>query len=257
MMNGVWHYHPEFEITFTIKGTGKRFVGYSITDYQEQDLVLLGKNLPHCWISNQPSDQIVINFKEDFVGSGFFLSPELNRINQLLQKASYGLVIQEPLKSSLKVKILEMAEYKGFERLQLLLGLLNDIARSSSYQVLTEGNYTLPGDLKNSRRIEQVYSYILNNYNKEISLDEIAGKLSMTKSSFCKFVKKITKKSFGTLLNEVRISQACEMLSSTDKYIAEICYLSGFNNVSNFNKRFKESIGTTPVAYRKNFSSSK
>ena len=77
----------------------------------------------------------------------------------------------------------------------------------------------------------------------------------MTPSSVCKFIKKITKKTYSDLLIETRINEACKLLSDTDKYVSEICYLSGFKNLSGFNRSFKRIMHVTPKNYREIYNS--
>jgi AraC-like DNA-binding protein len=249
---GVWHYHPEYEITLSLKSSGKRFVGYSIDNYSHNELVLLGENLPHCWITNQSTEQYVINFKKDSLGTAFWNSPEFIRINKLLNKSKQGIKFSETTIEKATPLIIQMKELDGFNRLLVLFKLLNLLSLSKNIQLLTFNNYRIKDSLKASNRIEKIYSYIYRNYNSEnISISNLSKELFMTTSSVCKFIKTITKKTFTELLIETRINEACKLLSETDKYISEICYLSGFNNLSSFNRAFKRVMHVTPKEYRK------
>lgn len=251
---GVWHYHPEYEITLTLKSSGRRFVGYSIDDYSAIELVMLGENLPHCWLTDEYTEQYVIQFNKDTLGRTFWETPELTGINNLLNKSKHGIKFDKNTAQFSIPLILEMYQSKGFDRLFSLFYLLNNLANSENNQFLTFQDYSFKDSLKASNRIEQVYSYINRNYkNENMSVVEVSEMLCMTTSSLCKFVKKITKKTFTDLVVDRRINEACKLLRKTDKYISEICYLSGFNNISGFNRAFKKVMNSTPKEYRNIF----
>ena len=95
-----WHFHPEYELTLIVSGEGRRFVGDDISDFAAGDLVLLGRNLPHTWhsraseFSSPPrSHAVCIQFADDFLGAGFFATPELNRVRRLLNAVPWACVL--------------------------------------------------------------------------------------------------------------------------------------------------------------------
>ena len=249
---GVWHFHPDYEITLTVKSSGKRFVGFSINDYFPNELVLLGENLPHCWITNEHTEQYVINFKKDLLGLAFGNFPEFDRINNLLEKSNRGILFNRETTFTATKIIAKFNKLNHFNRLLLLFKLLNLLALSQNKVFITFQDYRIKDSLKASNRIEKIYSYIHSNYNSgHASITALSDQLYMTTSSLCKFIKMITKKTFTELLIETRVNEACKLLSVTDKYISEICYLCGFKNVSNFNRAFKKVMNVTPREYRK------
>ncbi len=252
---GVWHYHAGFEITLTLESSGQRFVGYSIEDYEALDLVLIGENLPHCWITDQKTEQVVINFKKDFLGHGFIERPELKEIYYLLERSKYGIKFGKETLSSAKALVFSIEKSSGFDKLMQLFSLLHLLAHAEdSSKLTTDYDHTLPKSQKASSRIEKVYSYVLNNFrNPNISQAALASDLNMTSSSLCKFVKYMTRKTLFQLILEARVNEACKLLVTSDKYVSEISYHSGFNNLSNFNRAFKKIIGQTPAEYRRSY----
>ncbi|MCB0845369.1 MAG: helix-turn-helix transcriptional regulator, partial [Bacteroidetes bacterium] len=86
--------------------------------------------------------------------------------------------------------------------------------------------------------------------HRPISLEEIAAEINMTVPAFCRYFKKLSGKTFTRFVNEFRVVHACKLLSEKPSSITEICYESGFNNFSHFNKIFKETTGKSPSAYR-------
>lgn len=248
---GVWHFHPDYEITLTLKSTGKRFVGYNISDYYINDFVLIGSNLPHCWITSEKTEQIVLNFKKDLLGGVFWNIPEMKQINQMLDKSKQGIHFDETTAQSALVYILKMEHEIGFKKLSLFFELLYLMANTKKQKMLTFYHHEIKDSIKASNRIEKIYSYILVHYQSDtISFTELSNELNMTKSSVCKFVKKVTKKSFTEIVTETKINHACKLLSETDMFISEICFKCGFNNLSNFNRSFKKLMKISPKQYR-------
>mgnify|MGYP006173569667 CR=1 FL=1 len=256
-----YHYHPAFELTLIISGEGKRFVGNHITDFHPGDLVLLGANLPHCWQNHrqdwltetedaQQAQALVIHFTQDFLGADFFNKPECRAIKQLLEKSRGGFAIQGPTQDRVVREMLALKELNPFTRLMSLLNILHLISTSGAdTQAIdtNEVNYQLSStDLD---RINRIYAYVIANYTQEVHLDEVAHLANMTETAFCRYFKKKTRQTFIDFLNEYRVNQACKSLQ-TSKGVTEICFDSGFNNVSHFNKTFKKVTGKSPKEYR-------
>ena len=252
---GVWHYHSGFEITLTTVSSGQRFVGYNSEPYAPVDLVLIGEKTPHCWITDEHTEQTVINFERDFLGDGFWDKSELSEIQHMLDRSKRGIAFSKEVTDNARKRIRRIESAQKFERLIHFLSLLGMLAHDKGYRYLSSYDEESRGNLKMSNRMETVYSYVLNNYkNPNVSQAELADQLNMTSSSFCKFVKNMTRKTFYDLILEARISHAGRLLVNTDKYVSEICFLSGFNNVSNFNRIFKRVMKKSPMEYRKTYS---
>jgi AraC-like DNA-binding protein len=253
-----YHFHPEFELTLILKSEGKRFVGNQVADFKEGDLVLLGANVPHCWknegIGNENSARsIVVQFKEDFLGEGFFKNVETQPIRSLLDKAKSGILISGKTRDRVAREMIFLQTVPPFQKLLGLLDLLNTIATSNDFQIIDNqpDKYDLSAiDLD---RINKIYAYVIEHYTQDIHLETAAHLTNMTETAFCRYFKKITKKTFLDLVTEFRIKHACNLLNSTDKQVAEVCFESGFGNISHFNKQFKVVTGYSPLNYRKMF----
>jgi AraC-like DNA-binding protein/quercetin dioxygenase-like cupin family protein len=250
-----FHFHPELELTLILKGEGQRYVGGQVNHFSAGDLVLVGSNLPHCWLGNPSENEdkveaIVIQFKENFLGEMFFDLPEMTHLKTLFEKAKAGLSLEGKNKRLIVDKILEMNNLNSTNRLLKLISILEDISNFNcnaidfSFQNL---NYTNSQTL----RFEKVFSYLIANYRQEISLENIASVADMTPTSFCRYFKSITKKTFIEVVVEYRLQYACSMLSKTDAPIHTIAYESGFGDVPYFNKVFKKHMKTNPFGYRK------
>ncbi len=252
-LHQAWHYHPEIEVCFTEKSNGKRFVGNNISNYSEGDLVLFGSNLPHGFTTPNHCEQYVIQLNTDFLGTDFFHKPELNSILAMLNRAKRGLEFSGRTRQRAHRKIRSLLNTEGLPKLLLLLDVLHLLASSKEVKAICTEEYAKDYDASQFNRIKKVYDHIILNYQHEIRVLEIAQTINLTESAFYKFIKKHTKKTFTEIVNEFRINHATKLLISSEMTIAEICYDSGFNNLSYFNRKFKTIIGQTPRAYRANY----
>lgn len=244
-----WHFHPEIEICLTIKSEGKRFVGNDISDYQVGDLVMFGANLPHGFITDLPSEQIVIQMQESFLGDVFLDKPEVKAIKEIFNRAKRGIQFWGATQKRVKGKTERILKLKGFDKLLALLELLHFLANSTDYSYITASSFLPNTKMVELERVQLVYDYILKNYQDQISLNDAAAMLAMTKSSFCRFLKKHAKKTFSQIVNEIRISHACELMIQTDKKISTIAYESGYDDISYFSRTFKKIMQTSPKAF--------
>ena len=251
-----YHFHPEFELTLILKSEGKRFVGNQVTDFGEGDLVLLGPNVPQCWKSNHIGDEnaarsIVVQFKEDFLGKGFFKNTETQHLKSLLDKAKSGVLILGKTRDRVAREMIFLQTVPPFQKLLGLLDLLNTIANSEDLEVIDTQPDKYDLSAVDLERISRVYAYVIEYYTQDIHLEKVARLTNMTETAFCRYFKKITKKTFLDLVTEFRIKHACNLLHSTNKHVAEVCFESGFGNISHFNKQFKVVTGYSPLNYRR------
>jgi AraC-like DNA-binding protein len=259
--NAPYHFHPELELTLIKKSKGTRFIGRQIATFEAGDLVLLGANLPHCWVNStdgsdfttDAAQSIVIQFKENFMGDDFKLIPEMVLIHQLFKKAQSGILIKGKTRALIQEKMQISATLNPFYQLINLLEILYLIANSEELELIDTqfSSYSLSSI--ETERFQKVYAHIIENYTQDIDLETIAAISNLTPTAFCRYFKKITRKTLIEVIIEFRIKHACQLLNSTDKAVADICFDSGFGNISYFNKTFKQVIGHNPLAYRKLF----
>ena len=251
-----WHYHPECEITFIIKGSGILFIGDRVLNYSENELVLIGPNLPHEWRSNikeEPdnySQSIAVHFKPGSLGNDLYKIPEMQPINLLLDHSVRGIAVQyHPVKETVKNKLLQLIETEGIERISLLLSILNSIACTEKIDFLSSTGFVDSIQNDHDHRINKVYKYVMTNFKNQLSIDQIAAEISMTSTSFCRFFKKRTNKSFVQYVNEIRVGYACKLLYEDKFSISQVAFECGFDNLSNFNKQFKKIKQVTPSQF--------
>jgi len=251
--NANWHYHPEIELVYVNGGSGKRQIGSHVSYYSEGDLILIGSNLPHCGFTDKLTgndSETVVQMKTDFLGNDFFNIPEMKKIQALFEMAQGGIAFHGKTKMKIGEKM-EILEYQSdFQRLLSILNILNELAKSDELQILNAEGFSMEAEVKDNDRINLVFNHVKNNFKEEITLDEIADLTSMTVPSFCRYFKKITNKTFVQFVNEYRLVHASKLLAEKPMSITEVCFESGFNNFSHFNKQFKAFTGQNPSEYR-------
>lgn len=251
-----WHYHPEIELIFVCGGSGKRQIGSNISYFSDGDLVLIGSNLPHCGMTNENTNndyEMVLQFKPDFLGDSIWEIPEMQKIVSLLERAKAGIVFSDQLKKNVGKKIVEMHELSSLERLLKFLEIIEILARTQEYKILNAGKYYLQTQIEDNERINVIFNYVKDHFKDPITLEEVANLAAMKVPSFCRYFKKITNKTFTQFVNEYRITHALKLLAEQPLSITDVCFESGFNNFSYFNKTFKEYMQKSPSQYRKKF----
>ena len=249
------HCHPELELVYIKSGSGKKILGDTINQFNSGDIVLVGSELPHKWMcedKEQSPSSIVAYFNKNVFSEGFYALKESRRLTDLLAKAARGLSITGSAKEIVAAKMEKLVRKSGFKKIIALMDILHIISTSREVDYITHENGTaLPADTRTDR-LSEVYHYIAENYQQDISLVEISAIASLTPPAFCRLFKRRTGKSFVEYINEIRISAACTALQDTDMNISAIYSQCGFKTISNFNKIFKKTSGFSPKEYRQN-----
>ena len=252
-----WHYHPELELAYIIDGSGKLHVGNHISFYNNGGLILIGPNLPHYGFVDRLSrknNQVVIQMKEDFLGDHFMNLPESHAISDLFKRSKAGISFHGNTKKRVGERIQDLPHMTPIEKMTSLIHILHDLGSSEEYKSIHAEGMAVTVKSQDNDRLDVIYNHVTKNFIREIPLEEVAGLVNMTVPSFCRFFKKVTRKTFITFLNEVRITHACKLISEGRTTITEVCYECGFNNFSHFTKSFKKVTGYTPSDYRKSLS---
>ncbi len=257
-----YHFHPEYELKYVIESKGKRFVGDTIENFQEGDLILLGPNIPHYWKNDAIHDQsdlmkakaVVVLFSEDFLGEKFFSVQEMIPIMELLRRSSAGLAFPNAISGPIPHMMEELTKAAGPLRIILMLEILAELAKAESRKLLTEefssGTPFLDANSPSFVRLQKVHHYVIKNFHSPLQIEDVAQIANMTPHAFCKYFKKSTKKTFMTFLNELRVCHAKKLLIENRIPISQICIESGFNNISNFNRQFKTGTKMTPSDFK-------
>ncbi len=253
-----WHFHKEYELHLIVASSGKVFIGDYIGNFAPDTLFLTGPNLPHNWISQIAADEVfpqrdmLVNFTDEVLESGSAVFSELQGLAPLLARAHYGIEFRCPrLIAEAKGLMQRISESGGMTRLGNFLILMELLAASEDYQLLSAVRSTELADESNVERINRAVDYIFQHYVQDLTQEQVAEQLGMTPTYFSRFFKQATGRGFVEFVNRLRISKSCELLSSSEKPVTDVCFESGFSNVSNFNRRFQQLKGMTPSGYRR------
>lgn len=259
----LWHYHPELELHYTIKGEGVKFIGDNVSNFSGGDMILLGENLPHTWHckeayfqpgSGLETEALVLHFHPNCLGKGFTALPEAYLLPHLFEKAKKGLKIEGENKKKIASLMYLMLEAKNLERLIHLISILDILTDTPELETIAPAYaFHQPSSIREMARLERVFTYVLSNYRRDISLEEVASFANMGVTSFCRYFKSMTHKTFSGFLIEIRISHVCRALVEDKLPTEVICFDCGFNNVSNFYRHFKKVTGMTPFEYKRKY----
>ena len=255
-----WHYHPEYEMVLILNGKGRRLVGDNIDHFKQNDLILVGSNLPHAWICDDEynihpdgfqGEAIVIQFMYDFLGSPFFEIPENKVLKNILEKSSRG--IRFTGKTRIKIISLLTNSYNldGTDQLHLMMTLFNLLSKTKEYTLLSSAGFMEPYHRDGNEPIQKALDHILHNFQREITIKKMLDITHMSNTTFCNVFKRITRMTFKEYLINIRIGYACKLISNSTMSIAEVALACGFENISNFNHKFKRIKTVTPSIFRK------
>ncbi|MCG2613680.1 AraC family transcriptional regulator [Terrimonas sp. NA20] len=258
----VWHFHPELELHYTIQGEGVRFIGDNVSNFSDGELILVGENLPHTWRCHDKYYQhkddlyveaIVLQFRPDCLGKELFGLPEAYLIPQLFERAKKGMNIRGIAKEKIVHFMQQSVQAGNLERIILLLQILKTLAETNEYSPIASAHAFYKSNESETLRLNKICTYTLSNYKKEITLEEIAGLSNLSVTSFCRYFKMMTRKTYLDFLVEIRVSHACRMLVEDNYPIGIVCFECGFNNLSNFYRHFKKVTGMKPFEYKKKY----
>jgi AraC-like DNA-binding protein/quercetin dioxygenase-like cupin family protein len=249
------HQHEEIQLSFIVEGEGTLIVGDTVNYYTKNDVLVIGSNIPHVFKSDinasSTSHMMTLFFTRNSFGNGFFELEELKELLKFFKRSKHGFKVTSKQKL-IKYLFIQLENDSKLNRFIILLQLLK-ITSSANYKSLSSFIYDKKYSDNEGTRMRNVFEYTMNNFHTGVSLKAISEVANMTKNAFCKYFKKRTNKTYVQFLNELRLENACKLLLSDKDYtITEISELSGFNNISNFNRQFKTFKKISPSAFRKN-----
>ena len=247
------HQHSEIQLSIIVKGSGKLLVGDSIHPFNDGDFFAIGPNSPHLFKTENPTERvhmISLFFTEQTFGEDFFELSDLKEVYPFFEFIIEGF---RPMSCQNEIAdlMIQFPKTSKLSRVLLFLQLLR-LACTMDKKPLTEFIYPKQTGALAGERLQVVFDYVLHNFQQEIKLDSIAELVHMTPNAFCRFFKQRTNKTLFQFLIELRIEHAGQLLGSKeDLSIAEIAERSGFNSISNFNRKFMEIKGVKPSHFAK------
>jgi AraC-like DNA-binding protein len=251
----LWHAHPECELTLITAGRGWRYVGDHREAYRTGDLVLLGPGLPHTWMS-KPAPRhraIVLQFDPACLGAPLRAAPEFAAVRRLLAASARGLRLRGRLRDRIAAGLEALPAQPGLPRLLALLGLFHLIAESRERSPIASPAYRRPEREEEQRRLAPLLNHLHASFRDRLPAAQLARRFGASTSTLARCFRRGTGRTLVQYLNELRIGHAAERLLDTDLTVSEVCFASGFQNLSHFNRLFRAAHRLTPRAYRRKF----
>jgi AraC-like DNA-binding protein len=249
------HYHPEIELTLIVHGRGMRFVGDSIQTFADGDLCLLGANALHSWQSAESvgrCEAVVIQLREELL-TRLSQWPELRRFSNLPQQCVRGLQFVGRSRDRLAELMLEASETPSGSAARLLkmIEMLQCIASAGDAVELSSAPPGPPQADPAFARFQHVIDALHRQMPDAPPQAAMAQAAGLTPATFSRFFKRMVGRGYVDYVNAWRVGLACRQLVQTDEPVTRIAFTCGFENLSNFNRRFRQYKKMTPRQYRK------
>lgn len=253
-----WNYHPEYELHLIQHAHGQFVVGDFVGDFSDGNLCLIGPSLPHHWYSRirkgtvLADRDVVLQFDGQAIASALHYLPEAAPLTRLLAQAARGIEFFGATRALAAQELMKMGKCKGIQRLSHFFQLFTILAQApgNDRRLLASRWFQPCNDPNAAPVIDKVLDYMLTHQGEPIRMSEVARMAGMTETVFSRFFKRAAGKGFSETVRAMRVVHACRLLRDTPLAISEICFASGYDNLSNFNRRFREETGMTPSAYR-------
>ena len=250
------HYHPELELTLIVRGRGLRFVADSIEEFEDGDLCLVGERMLHTWQSSplsRISSAVVVQFSRDVLRPLEGNWPEMRPITQLLDRSAQGLRFAGPPRRRLAqaIETLSTNPPGSMQRMALFLQMLSLAAADPGTLSLSSTVPPAAQDDQAAGRINRVLQQVHTHLTNPLSLTDAASLAGMSPVQGDDTQRLPSPCTFVHYVNEWRIRIACRELLGTTHPITQVAFDCGFENLSNFNRRFRQFKGMTPTDYRR------
>jgi AraC-like DNA-binding protein len=249
-----WHFHPECELTLIVRGRGTRYVGDSIARFSDGDLILLGSNLPHYWWKDaddrREAHAVVLQFDER-IAAGLLDLPEASGVRRLLPAARRGIVFSGSVRDKVAHRLMALPKQDPWTGVCGLLEILGMAAADRPWRFLASSGYAPDLDETDGLRLAAVSRYVHELFAGEVSQPRAAALAGLSPAAFSRYFHRRMGRTFEAYVNEVRIGHASRMLRESEQTVAEIAFACGFNNLSNFNRRFRQFRDVSPTGFRR------
>jgi AraC-like DNA-binding protein len=253
---GFWHFHPEYELTLNLKSNGTRIIGDNAEIFDQYDLTLIGGNIPHCWNHYKNNGKIpgdygmTVHFSKASFSGPFLDQFEMSSVKALLEDSDRGIAFSTDDAKKSEKYFRDMVSHSGIDKMIDFFNLLKILVDSNRKRTLCSENYKMLYDEHGNKKMTDVYTYIRENFNKQLSLIEVSKHAGLSPFAFSRFFKKNCGAGFVEYLTQVRTNKACYLLRETDYQVQDIASECGFTSISNFNKQFRKTVGLSPRDYR-------
>lgn len=252
-----WHFHPEYELHHVVATTGRCFVGDFIGEFAPGHLVLTGPNLPHNWVSDVPDGASVplrgriLQFSEQFIRDAAELLPELASFLPVLELSRRGVLFAQDTAATVGPMIEELLVATDIRRIELFVSIIGTLSRANGSRAMTSSAYHPDPSGFMANGINESLDYIRKHLTESFDEKELAKISRLSPSAFSRSFRRHTGMALSRYVNRLRINLATQLLMSEENLsVTDICFASGFKNISNFNRQFLRQKGIPPSRFR-------
>lgn len=251
-----WHFHPEYELHLVTATSGQCYIGDHIGPFATGDLVFVGPNLPHNWISDVSPEEVieerclVLQFTGELIHRCVDTFPELRSLCPVLGQAFRGVRFGPASAGRVAPLMRDLLAASDARRLALFIDILGEIGHAEDRSLLASNSFRPDPLTYRSTAMNTVLQHIETSFTRDLNEADLAKLTQQSVSSFSRSFRKHTGTTFVHYVNALRIELACQHLSQADLSVGDICYEVGFANLSNFNRRFLAMKGMPPSKFR-------
>jgi len=252
-----WHFHPEFELHHVVATTGRYFVGDFIGNFAPGNLVLTGPNLPHNWVSHLPAGtevplrSRVLQFSETFIRDATQLLPELAAVLPVLEASRRGALFSAETAARVAPMMADLIRASEVRRIELFMSIVGTLSRAQGTRPLTSESYHPDPSGFMATGINEALAHISSHLAEPFSEKDLAEISRLSPSGFSRSFKRHTGMALSQYVNRLRINLASQLLmSEAAMSVTDICFASGFKNISNFNRQFLRHKSLSPSRFR-------
>ena len=239
------HIHDVLELNFVANAAGaRRVVGDSSEVIDNLDLVLItSPDLEHVWeqyeCKSEDIHEVTVQFRLNFdLDTSSFRFSSYKSIYDMLIRAQRGLAFPP-------------------EAIMLVYHRLAELSKFNDARELASSSFAKVEVVSESKRILKVKNYIDEHYKDDLSLEQLADLVGMTPTAFSRYFKQRTAKNISEYIVDIRLGHAARLLVDTSDSVSEICWATGFNTLSNFNRLFRKRKGCSPTEFREKYQKTK
>ena len=251
------HQHPEIQVMLIGAGEGTLIAGDYVGRFQPDEVYVIGSGQPHVFRCDQSfykkngisrARSISLYFSEKYFGKELWDSNELVAFREFAAASKQGFQVYGQAGKEAIDRIMQLSRSEGLTKMVQFFSLIELLIKTGEKKTLAiQFSRLLSGE---EGRMNSIVAFTFRQSHRKIYLAEVARLANLTQEAFCRYFKIHTQKTYINFLNEVRVSHACQLLIQKDISIQQVCYQTGFSNVSNFNRIFKNITKKTPLSFR-------
>ncbi len=253
------HQHQELQIMLILKGAGTLVAGDYLGRFEANDLFIIGSEQPHVFRndeiyyrkgkSKKTVHAISLYFHQQYVGEAFWNLAEMKSVRDFFKTSLRGFRVTGSTREKLSQIVLNTKNKTGLNRLGAFIQLFQLLTLSRHLTPLSVTAQNSINQPVEGKRMNDILHFTFKESHRKIYLEEVSEIAHLSTEAFCRYFKMRTQKTYTTFLNEVRVSNACRLLMNQEMSIQDVCFQSGFTNISNFNRIFKRITGKSPSTY--------